>query len=288
MRAGTLESVLRHDRVVVIVALAALTLLAWAYLAWLAQGMDAGLPWPTPPTGAAPPGAPTDAMAGMEHTSPGSPAMGPVTVPWDTVGFALSFAMWTVMMVGMMLPSAAPMLLLHARVARQCAGGARPLAATGVFAAGYLLAWSAFALAASIGQWLLQRALLLDPMLASASTVFSGLVLIAAGAYQWTPLKRACLHQCQAPWVFLHRHGGLRADARGAIALGLRHGLYCVGCCWALMALLFVGGVMNLLWIAAIAAFVLVEKLAPHLRWISRLAGSAMVIGGLWLMADLH
>lgn len=281
MRAGTLESVLRHDRVVVIVVLAALSLLAWAYLAWLARGMGTALPWPT----GVPPGAPAGAMAGMERMDPGSFAMSPVSAPWEAVGFALSFAMWVVMMVGMMLPSATPMLLLHARVARQCAGGARPLAATGVFAAGYLLAWAAFALVASIGQWLLQRAMLLDPMLASASNVFSGFVLVAAGAYQWTPLKRACLHQCQAPWLFLHRHGGLRADARGAIALGLRHGLYCVGCCWALMALLFVGGVMNLLWIAVIAAFVLVEKLAPKLGWVSRVAGAALVIGGLWLVA---
>jgi predicted metal-binding membrane protein len=185
----------------------------------------------------------------------------------------------------MMTPSATPMILLYARVGRQAANAGKPLAATWWFAAGYLLIWTAFAFAATSAQWALERATLLTPTMAGANGVFGGIVMIAAGLYQWTPLKDACLRQCQAPWLFIQRHGGFRGDARGAIALGARHGLYCVGCCWVLMALLFVGGVMNVLWIAAIAILVLAEKIIPAGRLISRIAGTGCVAGGIWLLA---
>lgn len=207
-----LETLLRRDRILVLTALAALTALAWGYTVWLAQTMN---------------------MAGELH-------------PWGAVEFAFMFVMWAVMMVGMMLPSAAPMILIYARVGRQAALRGKPLAATGFFAGGYLLAWTAFSLVATLGQWALQQGLLLTPMMTSANAVFSGLVLVAAGVFQWTPLKRACLRYCQAPLAFLQRHGGFRRDAPGSLALGFHHGIYCVGCCWALMALLFVVGVMNL------------------------------------------
>jgi predicted metal-binding membrane protein len=191
-----------------------------------------------------------------------------------------------VMMIGMMTPSAAPMILLYARVGRQAAQQGQPLAASAYFSAGYLVAWIGFALAASLAQWALERSALLSPMMEGASDVFGGAVLIGAGLYQWTPLKDACLRQCQAPWLFIQRHGGFRRDARGALAFGLRHGGYCIGCCWALMALLFVGGVMNVLWIAAIAILVLVEKIVPAGRMISRTAGAVFFAGGAWLIAQ--
>ncbi len=129
------------------------------------------------------------------------------------------------------------------------------------------------------------RAALLNSMMEGTSNLFGGIVLIAAGFYQWTPLKDACLSQCQAPLHFIQRHGGFRRDAAGSLALGARHGAYCVGCCWALMALLFVGGVMNVLWIATLAILLLAEKLIPAGRLISRISGAGFVAGGAWLLA---
>jgi predicted metal-binding membrane protein len=137
-----------------------------------------------------------------------------------------------------------------------------------------------------MAQWAMERSHLLTPTMEGASDIFSGAVLIAAGLYQWTSLKDICLRQCQAPWLFIERHGGFRSDIAGALTLGIRHGGYCIGCCWVLMALLFVGGVMNVLWIAAITILVLAEKLIPAGHTISRTAGTALVAGGLWLIAQ--
>ena len=262
MRGETLELLLRRDRLVISAALVVITAFAWTYVVWLAGGM---------------------ADSGMDM-----PDMGPMTsatAPWQTSEFALVFAMWTVMMVGMMTPSAAPMILLYARVGRQAATQSKPFASAGWFLGGYLLTWTVFALVATFAQWALQRAALLTPMMERSSDVFGGAVLIAAGLYQWSPLKDRCLRQCQTPWLFIQRHGGFRRSAAGSIALGARHGAYCVGCCWALMALLFVGGVMNVLWIAAIAIFVLVEKIIPAGRMLSRLSGAGLFAAGMWLLA---
>jgi predicted metal-binding membrane protein len=267
----TLETVFRRDRAVVVAALAAITALAWAYTIWLAGSMDMG---GTDMGG----GAAMPAMSGM------GTMLAPALKPWTSSDFAFMFAMWAVMMVGMMTPSAAPMILLYARVGRQAAAQHKPLAATGWFAGGYLLAWTAFSIVATFGQWGLERAALLTPMMASASRVFGGIVLIAAGLYQWTPWKDACLRHCRAPLQFIQQHGGFKHDALGSLAIGFHHGLYCAGCCWALMALLFVGGVMNLLWIAAIAVFVLAEKLVPGGRLLTRLAGAGFVAAGIWLL----
>ena len=224
-------------------------------------------------------------MDGMEMDAGDAPSLGTVLGisprPWSSVEAGVTLTMWVVMMVGMMLPSATPMILLYARVGRQSRKEGKPFAATGFFAGGYLLAWVGFALAATLGQWLMEGTLL-SPALASASRIFSGAVLIVAGLYQWTPLKDACLSQCQAPIVFLQRHGGFRRDPAGAVGLGLRHGLYCIGCCWALMTLLFVGGIMNVLWIAAIAIFVLAEKVFFPGRLLSRIAGTLLIAAGLW------
>jgi predicted metal-binding membrane protein len=264
-----LELVLRRDRAIIVAALVLLTALAWAHVLLVADDM---------------------AMGGMDMTGfrmipAGMGLMMPAPAPWQPIEFAFVFAMWAVMMIGMMTPSAASMVLLYARVGRQAATQGKPFAAVGWFLGGYLIAWITFALAATFAQWALERAGLLTPMMEGASDVFGGAVLIAAGLYQWTPLKDVCLRQCQAPWLFIQRHGGFRRDATGSLALGARHGAYCVGCCWALMALLFVGGVMNVLWIAGIAIFVLVEKVIPAGHAIARVAGAGFLAGGAWLLA---
>ena len=180
---------------------------------------------------------------------------------WTATEYGLRLAMWAVMMVAMMVPTAAPMTLLYAAVARKAAAQHNPLASTFVFVSGYIAMWTIFSLVATIAQHALDQAALLSPMMVSSSAVFGAALLIAAGVYQLTPFKNACLRNCRAPAHFLSRHW--RTGNLGAFRMGLRLGAYCVGCCWILMGLLFVGGVMNLLWIAAIAIFVLLEKTIP-------------------------
>lgn len=266
-----LEIILRRDRIIVAAALTALTALAWTYVLWLAADMDMG----------------GMEMNGFRMIPAGVGIMAPALAPWQAIEFVYMFAMWAVMMVGMMTPSAAPMILIYARVGRQASARGKPFAATGWFATGYLLAWVGFALVATAAQWALDRTALLDPKMASASQVFGGIVLIAAGLYQWTPLKDKCLAHCQSPLLFIQRQGGFHRDPSGSLRLGLRHGAYCVGCCWVLMVLLFVGGVMNVLWIATISAFVLVEKIVPVGRLISRIAGAGFVAAGASLVVGL-
>lgn len=263
-----LERALRRDRAIMLAALAFITALAWAYLVWLANDM-----W----------------MGGMDMTGfrmipAGQGWMMPASEPWKSFEFGYLLAMWVVMMIGMMTPSVAPMILIYARIGRQAKAQGKPFAASAWFASGYLLTWTVFSIAATLAQWGLDRAALLTPMMESASHILGGVLLIAAGLYQWAPLKDACLSYCQAPVTFIMRHGGFRGDPSGAVTLGLRHGLYCIGCCWALMALLFVGGVMNLLWIAMLAILVLAEKAIPLGRLISRGAGIGFVAWGIWLL----
>jgi predicted metal-binding membrane protein len=262
---GILEAILRRDRLVVAGALATIVALSWAYVIWLAADMDMG----------------GMDMDGLRMVPAGIGLMAPATTAWSAIEFAYVLAMWAVMMVGMMAPAAAPMILVYARVVRQGRVAGRPLAATGWFASGYFLAWLAFSLAATIVQWALEQKALLDPGMASASHALETVVLVAAGVYQWTPLKDRCLAQCRTPFGFLMLHGGFRGDARGCVRLGWRHGLYCVGCCWALMALLFVVGVMNVLWIALLALLVLLEKLTPWGRWVARAAGLACIVAAI-------
>ena len=180
--------------------------------------------------------------------------------------------MWWLMMVAMMLPSAAPAILLYARV-RRTRGGDAGIAQTSVFLAGYLAVWGLF----SIGAAVVQSALT-GPSMALASPRAQAAVLIAAGIYQLSPLKAACLGQCRSPAQFISRHW--RPSSSGAVRLGVLHGAYCVGCCWLLMALLFVGGVMNLLWVVALAVLVAIEKLVPGGVWLSRAAGVALLLWG--------
>jgi predicted metal-binding membrane protein len=268
MTDALLERVLHRDRLVVITALIAISALAWGYLVWLAADMHMdGMQ-----------------MAGFRMVPAGVGLMAPMVMPWRWFEFVLVFCMWVVMMVGMMLPSAAPMILIYARIGRQAKVQEKPFASTGWFAAGYLLAWVGFSLAATGAQWAFDRTALLDAKMAGASNVFGGVILIATGVYQWTSLKDVCLRQCQTPFVFIQRHGGFRGEVGASVLLGWRHGTYCVGCCWMLMALLFVGGVMNVFWIAAIASFVLAEKVLPIRSMIPRIAGLTFIAAGSWLL----
>ena len=189
------------------------------------------------------------------------------------------------LLVAVVAKMAAPMFLMYARVGRQTEAQSKPLSATVWFAAGYFLVWVAFALFATLVQWALERTHLLDFTMASTDNILGGLVFIAAGLYQWTRLNDLCLVQCQRPFEFVMSHGGYRRDAPGCIMLGLRHGAYCVGCCWALMALLLVGGVMNVLWIVLLALLAFLERVTSMGRLIARLAGIVLVAGGVWLFS---
>ena len=188
-------------------------------------------------------------------------------MPWTTTDVLLAFAMWAVMMVGMMTPSAAPVVLLFAAM-RRGLGAPRMPGLVVAFVAGYLLVWALFSAVAATAQWALHQASLLSPMMTTSSAWLGAAILIAAGVYQLTPIKGACLTHCRSPLGFLMSHW--REGTAGALRMGIVHGAYCLGCCWALMCVLFVVGVMNLMWVAAIAIFVLVEKIGPAGPWVSR------------------
>ena len=248
-----LEQTLRHDRLIVAIGIATVVAFSWGYLL---------------------------AGAGIDMSMADMP-MDPE--PWSAAQALLMFAMWWVMMIAMMVPSAAPAILLFAAVKRRQTETDSPVIASWLFLAGYLVIWAGFSLVAVLLQWTLDQAGLLSGMMASTSNVLAGGILIAAGLYQLTPIKRACLRYCQSPLLFLSSYwqpGGL-----GALRMGFRHGSYCVGCCWFLMALLFVVGVMNLAWVAAVAIYVAFEKLMPRHQWLSRAAGVVLMIAGGAVMA---
>lgn len=291
---AALAALLRRDRAVVAIALAIVTLLAWAYVVWLSAEMA----MPSPPAAASVGhAAMSDGMAGMDMGPAASPAgdagtngMGDMLAPafraWSPADFTFMFAMWSVMMVGMMTPSVAPMVLLYAAVGRKATESGNPFASTGWFFAGYLAVWIAFSALATVAQWALTSLALLTPMMATASMVLGGIVLIAAGLYQWAPLKETCLRACQNPIGFLMRHGGFRGEPLEAARLGFAHGLYCLGCCVALMALLFVGGIMNLLWIAGLTILILLEKIVPTGHILPRISGVLIGAAGIWLLVN--
>jgi len=255
-----LEAVLRRDRVVVLAGLASLTLVAWGYVVYLGWKMRT--------------------MGAMDM----APAMAmPQAQSWSAVELLLLFVMWAVMMVAMMVPSVAPLIMMFARAHRQ-RDVHRVVGSAAILLLGYLLVWSGFSALAALAQWRLHSAALLSPMMASTSPIFGGVLLISAGVFQFTPLKRACLAHCRSPMGFLlsEWHGG----QWGTLAVGLKHGVRCVGCCWALMGLLFVAGVMNLLWVAAIAVFVLLERTVPMGAMLGRVTGAALVVAGIALLVS--
>jgi len=271
---SALTALLKRDRLVVVAALTAVTLLAWTDLFWLSGHM--AMPMASS-AGAA------DAMAGMDMDAMGS-AAAPAFRVWGPADFVFMFAMWAVMMTGMMTPSVAPMVLLYASFGRRAAADGMPFASAGWFFGGYIAVWIAFSALATGAQWALTSLALLTPAMVSASTALGGGLLIAAGVYQWTPLKDSCLGACRAPLAFLMAHGGFRAEPAGAFRLGVSHGAYCLGCCFALMALLFVGGVMNILWVAGLTILILLEKTVPGGRAIARMSGIVFVVAGVWLI----
>lgn len=277
--ASTLEHLLRRDRLVTSAGLAVLCVLAWFYiLTGAGLGMDA---WEMARLTLFP----HQQAAGMamEPGSMGGMPAAPGGTAWTGGTWALTIAMWWIMMVAMMSPSAAPAVLLYARVYRHAlaqGGDGGRLAPTGAFGMGYALVWLAFSIAATALQHLLEaEAAISAATLGSRSAYLSAAVLVLAGVYQLSPLKHACLSHCRAPAAFLSRHW--RPGAAGALRLGMLHGVYCVGCCWMLMALLFIGGVMNLAWIALLAALVLVEKLLPGGPWLGKATGVTLILWGI-------
>ena len=279
MGAPAIEALLRRDRYVLLAAVILIAALAWLYLVEFTSHM-----MPAPGPGAAGPAS----MAGMDMSGMTMPAPGPgpAFLPrWSWSHGAILLGMWTVMMVGMMLPSVTPMLLIYLRVAQQAAARGYRFVTVGWFTAGYLAAWVLFSLTATAAQGVLEVRGLMSSMMVTESSRLAGALLVVVGIFQWTPLKNACLAQCRAPLAFIQRHGGFQSTAAGSLRLGFIHGLYCIGCCWALMAVLFVAGVMNLLWIAALMVLVLLEKLVPRGALVARGAGLAAVACGLWLIA---
>lgn len=254
-RPTSLESLLRRDRWLVGGALAVAIGLCWAWIIPMAIDMYGSM---------------SGSSAWM------------MTDTWDARHLTLLFAMWVVMMAGMMLPSAAPALLIYAAVVRKSPEGARAPVHVYAFGGGYLLVWTAFSLVATVLQRWLAHLLLLTPMMDASDRRFGGALLMVAGLYQFTPFKRACLRYCRSPAEFLTRYW--RTGTAGGLYLGWLHGLYCLGCCWALMLLLFVGGVMNLWWIAGLTVFVLLEKLVPFGETGGRFSGWPIIALGLWFL----
>jgi predicted metal-binding membrane protein len=259
MSASLAEAILRRDRAIVIGGLTGVAALAWAYMVYLAQG-----------------------MAAMEGGMDMKMAMPSVQI-WAATDFIFMFIMWAVMMIAMMTPSAAPMVLAYAGINRRRQGLPSPYLATTLFLVGYLAVWTAFSAVATLAQWGLHSVALLSPMMASTSSVLGGVLLIAAGLFQLTPLKRTCLMHCRSPLGFFMTEW--QEGMWGAFRMGLHHGNFCLGCCWLLMALLFVAGVMNLLWVATIAVYVLVEKILPAGHWVSVAFGLLIIGWGVWMLA---
>lgn len=252
-----LERALRRDRWVVAGALALVTLVCWVYLlAGAGMGMTA--------------------MEMTRHSMMPMPMM--EHAQWDLSYAVLMFFMWWLMMIAMMLPSATPMILLATALNRRSRTDQAPYGSAAAFTAGYLLAWALFSLVATGAQWWLEKAGWLTPMMVSSSNILAGTVLLVAGAWQFSPWKSACLDHCRSPVQFLTEHR--RQGNAGAFLMGMHHGLFCLGCCWFLMALLFVGGVMNLYWIVGLAIYVGVEKAMPFGQRTAKIIGAILMVWG--------
>jgi predicted metal-binding membrane protein len=251
----------RRDRLLIQACVAGIVLLAWAYLLHLDRQMSSSMTY--------------DTM--MEQ-------MGMSTIrPWGPADLFFTFLMWTIMMVGMMAGSAMPVLLLFASARARLEPAVR--SSVLLFGSGYLATWAGFSACAALAQWALHKASLLSPAMAASNPRLAGAILIAAGVYQLTPIKGSCLTQCRSPLGFLMTNW--RDGRLGALRMGMRHGTYCLGCCWALMCVLFAVGVMNLIWVAALTVFVLAEKIGPGGTLLPRAAGAVMIVAGLLFAAGL-
>jgi predicted metal-binding membrane protein len=262
-----LESILRREHALTAIALGVLTLIAWVYvLRGAGMGMSA---------------LDMTAFTLFPHAQPEHmPDMAVPSTGWVTV-----VAMWWIMMIAMMMPSATPLILLYARVLRHAGAQSPTLRASPmILVSGYLAVWLAFSIAAAGIQYALLRAGLISAMMLwSKSAWLSAAVLTGAGLYQLSPLKHACLRRCRGPVGFLMRHS--RVSPVSALITGIEHGAWCLGCCWMLMVLLFVGDVMNLVWIALLALFVLAEKVIPWGPAVSRISGVALIAWGIATLA---
>jgi predicted metal-binding membrane protein len=250
------SALLRHDRALVLAGLVAVIVLSWV---WLMTG----------------------AALKMDEMDMGGGQIMLMAPSWTVQYAAMIFLMWLIMMAAMMLPSAAPAILLVIALTKQ-RGERHAIRASGEFAFGYVAVWGAFSLVATGLQWGLDRAGLLSENMASGSVVLAAFLLFAAGVYQLTPWKHACLQHCRSPMEFLTRHW--RKGPLGPMRAGARHGAFCLGCCWMLMGLLFVGGLMNLIWIAGLALLVLIEKLFPLGPRVSQLTGVALIGWGAFVL----
>lgn len=247
-----MEAILSRDRTIVLVGIGALTFVSWFYT--IQMSLD------------------------LSHV-----AMGHHGHAHE--GFSYTFIMWAVMMIAMMTPTATPMLLTFARINRKRRDRGQPYVATAVFLAGYLVIWTLFSALAAYTQMELQAIDLVDAMLASSSPIFSGILLVVAGVFQWTPLKQACLQHCRTPVSFILTDW--KEGTIGALSMGLKHGAFCTVCCWFLMALLFVLGAMNILWMALITGITLVEKVVPWGDKFSRAAGVVLALWGGLILAGI-
>ena len=259
------ESLLRHERWIVLSGLAVITVLSWTYiLTGAGTGMSVRAMTVT---------------SLFPHRMTGTPLQ---QGEWTSGYWIIMLLMWWVMMIAMMTPSATPMILLYTRATRYAQGKGqtgRNVAPTTVFAGGYLLAWFGFSVLATVAQRRLEASGSISAMwMASTSAGLSAAVLIFAGAYQLSPWKHRCLNHCRAPAAFLACHN--RPGRLGALRMGIEHGAFCVGCCWVLMMLLFMGGIMNVLWISVLAIIVLLEKLIPQGPWFARIMGMALIAWG--------
>ncbi len=248
------SGVLKRDRRLVLGAMVALAALAWGYTVYL----------------------------GLQQTSMADAMAMPAMMAWSAADFVFMLVMWAVMMFAMMLPSVTPTVLIFDRVRGKRVEAGRAHASTAAFVSGYLLAWVGFSLLATLANWGLHSGGAMTSMMGKVAPLTGGLLLIAAGVFQWTPLKNACLDHCRSPMSFLMHHW--REGTRGAALMGLHHGVYCLGCCWMLMVLLFVLGVMNLPWVAVLTIVVLAEKTLPRGQVISRALGLVLIAWGAWLL----
>jgi predicted metal-binding membrane protein len=255
-----LESILKRDRLLVLAGLTGITLLAWGYMVHEARAMTN--------TGVC-------CCAGMKMS-------GPDAGSWSAVQLLPLFLMWTEMMIAMMIPSAAPMILMFAGLNRKRLEQQRPFVPTGIFVLGYLVVWAGFSAMAAAAQWTLHGLALISPSMTTTSPYLSAAVLVAAGVFQWTPLKNACLTHCRSPLAFFMTDW--REGKMGAFVMGLKHGAFCTGCCWLLMAILFVAGVMNIWWVGIISIVVLLEKITPKGLRLGRVAGILLVVWGGWMV----
>ena len=248
------QGTLKRERRLVLAAMVSLAVLAWAYTVYL----------------------------GTQHQSTVGTMSMPTMMQWSTADVIFMFIMWAVMMFAMMLPSVTPTVMIFGRVREKREVAGQIFASTGAFVLGYLLVWVGFSLLATIANWSLHTGGLMSSMMGKIGPQAGGLFLVAAGVFQWTPLKNACLEHCQSPMSFLMQHW--REGVLGAASMGLHHGIYCLGCCWLLMLLLFVLGVMNLPWVAVLTIVVLAEKIMPRGEILSRGLGVLLIGWGVWLI----